>query len=124
MERYEGDILVGSSDLSNPSTLSAHLANPDKLWPSGVVEYKFYKTFPRFLYEAYFLHSLTFTFIFYQFFCSNQREKMREAMDLITNRVPCITFELATPESVNFVTIVNGADCSSDLGMKGGEQHI
>ena len=60
----------------------------------------------------------------YQFFCSNQSEKMREAMDLITNRVPCITFELATPESINFVTIVNGADCSSDLGMKGGEQHI
>ena len=54
VERYEGDILVGSSDLSNPSTLSAHLANPDKLWPSGVVEYKFYKTFPRYfdMYEA------------------------------------------------------------------------
>ena len=49
---------------------------------------------------------------------------MREAMDLITNRVPCITFELATPESVNFVTIVNGADCSSDLGMKGRDLHI
>ena len=54
MERYERDILVGSSDLSNPSTLNAHLANPDKLWPSGVVEYKFYKTFPRYFdtYEA------------------------------------------------------------------------
>ena len=50
---------------------------------------------------------------------------MREAMDLIHNRVACITFELATPESVNFVTIINGADCStSDLGMKGGEQQI
>ena len=45
-------------------------------------------------------------------------------MDLITNRVPCITFELATPESINFVTIVNGADCSSDLGMKGGAVHL
>ena len=42
MEMFEGDILVGSSDI-----LSAHLADPDKLWPSGVVEYKFYKTFPR-----------------------------------------------------------------------------
>ena len=46
-ERYEGDILVGSSDLTNPDTLSAHLADPDKLWPSGMVEYKFWRTFPR-----------------------------------------------------------------------------
>ena len=53
-ERYEGDILVGSSDLSDPADLSAHFANPDKLWPSGVVEYKFWRTFPR--------YRLTFTF--------------------------------------------------------------
>ena len=46
-ERYEGDILLGSSDLTNPDTLSAHLANPDMMWPSGVVEYKFWRTFPR-----------------------------------------------------------------------------
>ena len=46
-ERFEGDILVGSSDLSDPAKLSAHLANPDRLWPSGVVEYKFWRTFPR-----------------------------------------------------------------------------
>ena len=49
---------------------------------------------------------------------------MREAMDLITNRVPCITFEPATPSSINFVIIVNGPDCSSDLGMKGRDLHI
>ena len=49
---------------------------------------------------------------------------MREAMDLITNNVSCITFVPALPGSVNFVTIINGADCSSNLGMKGGEQHI
>ena len=49
---------------------------------------------------------------------------MREAMDLITNRVSCITFVPALPGSVNFVTIINGANCSSDLGMTGGEQHI
>ena len=49
---------------------------------------------------------------------------MREAMDLITNKAPCVTFEPARPGSVNFVTIVNGPDCSSDLGMKGGERHI
>ena len=46
-ERYEGDILLGSTDLTNPDTLSAHLADPDMMWPSGVVEYQFYKTFPR-----------------------------------------------------------------------------
>ena len=49
---------------------------------------------------------------------------MREAMDLITNNVSCITFVPALPGSINFVTIINGAKCSSDLGMKGGEQHI
>ena len=54
-ERYEGDILVGSSDLSDPATLSAHLANLDKLWPSGVVEYKFWRTFPRY-FDIYISH--------------------------------------------------------------------
>ena len=49
-ERYEGDILVSSSDLTNPATLIDVLADPDKLWPSGVVEYQFYKTFPRSFY--------------------------------------------------------------------------
>ena len=49
---------------------------------------------------------------------------MRQAMDLITNNVSCITFVPALPGSVNFVTIINGANCSSDLGMTGGEQHI
>ena len=47
-ERYEGDILVGSSDLTTFGHLEpAVLANRDKLWPSGVVEYKFWRTFPR-----------------------------------------------------------------------------
>ena len=49
-ERYEGDILVSSSDLTNLDPLIDHesvLANRDKLWPSGVVEYKFWRTFPR-----------------------------------------------------------------------------
>ena len=46
-ERYEGDILLGSSDLTNPDTMSGFLADRDRLWPSGVVEYKFWRTFPR-----------------------------------------------------------------------------
>ena len=49
LERFEGDILVGRSDISNPSTMSAHLANRDKLWPSGLVEYQFYKSFPKYV---------------------------------------------------------------------------
>ena len=49
-ERYEGDILLGSSDLSDPDTMSGFLADRDRLWPSGVVEYQFYKTFPRSFY--------------------------------------------------------------------------
>ena len=49
---------------------------------------------------------------------------MRKAMDLITEKAPCITFRLATPGSPNFVEIVSAPNCSSDLGMKGGERHI
>ena len=40
-------------------------------------------------------------------------------MDLISNKVSCITFVPALPGSVNFVTIINGPKCESDLGMKG-----
>ena len=53
LERYEGDILVGSSDLTNLDTFSAALADQDKLWPSGVVEYRFWRTFPRFFYISH-----------------------------------------------------------------------
>ena len=45
-------------------------------------------------------------------------------MDLITSKVSCVKFELATSSSVNFVTIINGPDCSSDQGMQYGEQRI
>ena len=44
-DRFEGDILLGSSG-SNPSMQSAHLADPNKMWPGGLVEYAFYKTMP------------------------------------------------------------------------------
>ena len=49
VERYEGDILVGSSNFSNPAAMNAHIADRDKMWPSGVVEYRFWRTFPRFV---------------------------------------------------------------------------
>ena len=45
--QHKGDILVRPDDLGDPSLPNAALANPKMLWPSGVVEYKFYPTFPR-----------------------------------------------------------------------------
>ena len=42
----EGDILVRDSSIpgGDQTVLDAHLADPSRLWPSGVVEYKFYDT--------------------------------------------------------------------------------
>ena len=37
----EGDIVIRDSELTDPMLLDAHLANPDRLWPSGVVEYRY-----------------------------------------------------------------------------------
>ena len=45
---------------------------------------------------------------------------MRKAMDYITKLNPCVTFVPAT--SPNFVTIHSGPTCSSEVGMRGGEQ--
>ena len=42
----KGDILIRSEDQGNSSFAHAHLANPNRLWPSGVVTYKFWNTFP------------------------------------------------------------------------------
>ena len=44
---FEGDIVRRSSNASDPLLANAHLANPKMLWPGGVIEYKFYWTFPR-----------------------------------------------------------------------------
>ena len=46
-QERKGRQLVGSSDLTIPTDQSGHLVN---WWPSGVVEYRFYKTFPRSFY--------------------------------------------------------------------------
>ena len=58
----EGDIIARDFDLGNPTSLDAFLANPDRKWPSGTVEYRFYHTFP-----------------------TANREIVRRAMDYITN---------------------------------------
>ena len=47
---------------------------------------------------------------------------MRMAMNYITHLTPCITFLPATNSSFSFVTITSGPNCSSEVGMRGGEQ--
>ena len=42
----EGDKIVRTGETSNSSSDSV-IANPKKLWPGGVVEYKWYHNFPR-----------------------------------------------------------------------------
>merc|ERR1711974_159159 len=65
----EGNILVRSAAYGNGSFPQALLADPDRLWPSGIVEYKFYRTFPR-----------------------RQRTLVKKAMNYISNRTSCVTF--------------------------------
>ena len=42
----EGDIVVRNGRTPDLS-FDAPLADPNRLWPGGVVHYKFYTTFPR-----------------------------------------------------------------------------
>jgi len=93
----EGDIMTRNA--SDPSFANAHLANPEMLWPGGVIEYAFYRTFP-----------------------SEHRTAMKQAMSLITSRSPCVTFVPATEETINFVVITTGPNCSSEIGMRGKKQ--
>ena len=99
-ETFEGDIVL--RNLTDPSLAHAHLANPDLLWPRGIVEYKFYWTFPQ-----------------------KHQTSVREAMDYITERTPCVTFVPVNSDSINYVTIISsGSKCASELGMKGGRQML
>ena len=45
-DRFEGDILIGSAG-SSPDKVDAAIADPDKMWPGGNVEYTFYKAITR-----------------------------------------------------------------------------
>ena len=49
---------------------------------------------------------------------------MREAMDYITEKVPCVTFTPKTEATVNFVAIHPGPGCESHVGMKGRRQEM
>merc|ERR1712172_191575 len=95
----EGDIVIRDSELTDPLLLDAHLANPDRLWPSGVVEYRFYKTFP-----------------------ASSRKAVKRAMRYISSKVPCITFQEATSSTVDYVLLRDGVKCKSELGRTGGQQ--
>ena len=89
-------------NLTDPLVSNARLANPDLMWPLGMVEYKFYRSFPP-----------------------KHQTMVREAMDYITERTPCVTFMLADSESINYVTIISsGTKCASELGMRGGRQML
>ena len=102
MATIEGDIVVRDRSLGDPTALDAHLADPNRLWPSGVVEYKFYHTFP-----------------------GPNRVIVRSAMDYITSKATCITFQEVTEDTVDYVLIRDGADmCNSELGRTGGKQEI
>merc|ERR1719370_1483783 len=96
----EGDIVVRNT-IQDSSAQDAYLADPDRLWPSGLVEYKFYKSFP-----------------------ASSRRTVKRAMAYITTRVPCITFEEATSSTVDYVLFRDGLKCNSELGRTGGEQVI
>ena len=47
---------------------------------------------------------------------------MQAAMDYITLKSPCVKFVPATKESINYVVILTGSSCASEVGMKGGSQ--
>ena len=98
----EGDIVVRDSSLGGDQTsLDAHLADPDRLWPSGVVEYRFYDTFP-----------------------GTSKQIVLRAMEYITSKVSCITFREATELADNYVLIQDGLHCNSELGRTGGVQKL
>ena len=52
------------------------------------------------------------------------RKVVKEAMQYITDKSPCITFLPATSSSPNYVMFIPGTECASELGMKGGEQIV
>ena len=98
----EGDIIVRNRTVGSQEVHDAPHADPDRLWPGGVVEYQFYHTFPV-----------------------KNRKIVLEAMAYITSKVPCIKFKPKVELAKDFVTIYDGADsCSSELGRVGGSQEL
>ena len=104
----EDEIVVRRSGSTGSETAQdAPLANPDRLWPSGVLEFKFYKTFPE-----------------------HNKRIVREAMDYIKNKTNeisanCIEFEEATNMTEDYVLIRDGVNvCKSEVGRISGVQNM
>ena len=77
------------------------MVDPDRLWPSGVVEFRFYDTFPN-----------------------SSKKIMLRAMEYITSKATCITFREAGELTDNYVLIQDGLHCNSELGRTGGVQKL
>ena len=98
----EGDIILRNRTVGSQEVHDAPHADPDRLWPGGVVEYQFYHTFPV-----------------------KNKKTVLEAMAYITSKVPCIKFLPKVESNPSFVIISDRGDsCSSALGRIGGEQEL
>jgi hypothetical protein len=108
----EGDIVVREdAGGSNPGLSHAFLSNPERLWPNGIVPYKFDVAFTD----------------------AARQDIVRNSMQFITNSVgysrqgPCIKFEnigLTERQTPDYILIRDGTDCSSELGRTGGQQNL
>eukprot|EP00092_Neocalanus_flemingeri_P058471 GFUD01069681.1.p1 GENE.GFUD01069681.1~~GFUD01069681.1.p1 ORF type:complete len:438 (+),score=56.84 GFUD01069681.1:49-1362(+) len=110
----EGDILIRKeTDLASNQDMSGgvRLADPDRLWPGGYVNYKFDRTFQN----------------------RNSKKQVTNMMTYIESKFDgCITFEnieSSNREMQDFVLITadgggkgSGTKCFSDLGRLGGKQ--
>ena len=97
----EGDIVSDSRNPADPTRSHAHIANPNRLWPRGVVEFEFHPNFPP-----------------------KHRAFMVEVMRYIEEKVPCINFTEKTETTIDYVLIYPGAKCDSSLGRIGGVQRL
>ena len=95
----EGDIGDQSSHPADPTLANAHIANPNRLWPNGLVEYEFHSNFP-----------------------DEHRKIMGEVMRYFEEKVPCINFKERTKTTIDYVLIYPGVSCNSKVGRTGNEQ--
>ena len=99
----EGDIVM--EDSPSQGDQNAPLANPDRLWPDGIVPYKFDVAFSNW----------------------NRQKIVKDSMAYMTTKVPCVKFEnldetgRSTPD---YVLVRDGVGCDSELGRSGGQQVI
>ena len=99
----EGDIIIRDRSPGNSTDLGhTPLSNPDRLWSNGIVEYHIWRTVTP-----------------------ANRDIVKNAMDYIESKVPCITFHPKVPLTKDWVEIYEGGDtCSSEYGRRGGKQDI